>query len=290
VAPPGGPPDRTLERFRERLELTPEQTEKARVILGEARQKEEEARQKTDARIREILTDAQRPKFDELQKSRDAGGPRPGGTHNRWMGPSPEDLQRELDLAPEQREKIGALIESAADAVRKRFEEARAGNFQGVDWGAVRTEAERLFTETSEKVKAILTPEQQVRYAKLIEERNRLVQNVFRRTETPADRVARSMEALKIKDPDEATAVKALVTRVVKLQGDLADADRGARDRARDLLKAEDAKDEILQERLGAQRKDRRALEDQLLKAQKELGEVVTVRQELELIQLGILR
>jgi len=284
------PADRHLERYRERLALTPEQVDKVRAILAEATRREEESRKETEARIRELLTEAQRPRLDEMQKAPEAGGPRGSPPPGRWMGPSIDDLQRDLALTPEQREKVTGLIQAAADAARKRFEEARAGGLQNLDWGAIRAEAEKLTTETTEKIRDLLTAEQQPAYAKLVEERSRILRHVFRRPETPADRVARAMEALKIASADEAAAVKSLVTRIAQLQGDLADLDRASRDQARDLLKAEGTADAALAERLAARRRDRQALEDRLRKTQEELGQVVTVRQELELVQLGLLR
>jgi Spy/CpxP family protein refolding chaperone len=284
------PVDRHLERYRERLALAPEQVDKVRAILAEAARREEASRKETEDRIRELLTEAQRPRLDEMQKAPEAGGPRGAPAPGRWMGPSIDDLQRELALTSEQREKAAALIQAAADAARKRFEEARAGGLQNLDWGAIRAEAEKLYSETTERIRDLLTPEQQPKFAKLVEERSRILHHVFRRPETPAERVAHAMEALKIASADEAAAVKSLVTRTAQLQGELADLDRAARDQARDLLKAEGTTDAALAERMAARRRERQALEDRLRKSQEELGQVVTVRQEMELVQLGLLR
>ena len=287
--PPPPAPDRQLERYRERLSLTPEQAERVRGILDASRQQEEASRKKAESQIRELLTEGQRAAYDEMQKSPDGGGSRRGSS-GRWMGPSLEDLQRELDLTPEQHEQIGAHIQSAIDVVRKRFEEARAGGFQETDWVAIRAEAEKLYNETSEKVKAALTPDQLPRYAKLLEERSRILRHVFRRPETPAERVARAMEALKIGAADEAAAVKYLVEQIVARQGELAEHDRLAREQVGELLKAEGQEEKAVRDRLLALRRDRQALEDRRQKTQQELNQVVTVRQELELIQLGLLR
>jgi hypothetical protein len=284
------PVDRQLERYRERLALTPEQVEQARAILAEAAQREEESRKSSETRIRELLTEAQRTKLDELRKEPEPGNPRGGPPPTRWMGPSIDDLQRELGLTSDQREKASGLIQAAADAARKRFEEARAGGFQNIDWSTIRAEAEKITTEATEKIRSLLTAEQQPAFAKLVEERSRTLRHVFRRPETPADRAARAMEALKIADADEASAVKALVTRAAQLQADLAEHDRVTRDQTREWLKAEGMADAALVERVTTRRRERQALEDRLRKTQEELGQVVTVRQELELVQLGLLR
>jgi Spy/CpxP family protein refolding chaperone len=292
-------PDRFLERYRERLALSSEQADKIRGILEKARQKSEEQRQETEAKVREALTETQRTKLEELRKG-SGGGSGDGGRGGsffagRWLGPSLDDLQRELDLTPDQREKIGGILQSAMDTVRQRIEEARASGFQGFDWQTVRAEYEKMSTETSEKVKAALTPAQQEKYTKQLEERRKAVQGFFRRSggeerAAPEDRVARAMDALKIADPDEAEAVRALVARVVKLQADLADHERAARDKARDLLKTDGIGDDAVQQRLAELRKARQAIADPLDRAQEELGQVVTVRQEAELVQQGILK
>jgi Spy/CpxP family protein refolding chaperone len=289
TAKPAVPPsDRRLEHLRERLDLTPGQTEKVREILDASRREEEAAERKRAERIRELLTEEQRPAFDAMQKERASGGPRRGS--GRWMGPSLEDLQRELDLTPDQREEIGTLIQNALHTVRKRFEEARAGGFQGTDWGKIRAEAEKIYTETTEKVRAALTPDQLPRYEKLLEERSRFIRHVFRRAETPAERVTRTMEALKIEKPDEAAAVKFLVERVVALQGELAAHDRASREQAAGMLKAEGMEEEAMRQRMRERRGGRTALEETLQKVRAELNQVVTVRQELELVRHGILR
>jgi Spy/CpxP family protein refolding chaperone len=208
----------------------------------------------------------------------------------RWMGPTLEDLQRELNLTPEQRGAVGGYLQSAVEAVRKRFEEARASGFQDLDWAAIRAEAEKLHGETREKILGALTPEQRPRYLALTEERTKWLQSFFRRGETAAERVDRAMLALKIQDADETRAVKALVARVVQLQGDLSQLDRAAHDQIHALQKTEGLADETIRERLASQRKERRALEEALRKRQGELGEVLTAHQEMELVHQGILR
>jgi hypothetical protein len=98
------------------------------------------------------------------------------------------------------------------------------------------------------------------------------------------------MEVLGLEEAEEADAVKALVTHVVKLQDDLGALDRASRDKARVLLRDETVPEDALRERLDAQRALRRDLLGRLEASRKELRLVVTVRQELELIQMGILK
>jgi hypothetical protein len=150
--------------------------------------------------------------------------------------------------------------------------------------------------EARDKVKAELTAEQRDKYAKALEEQKSRspfqigMAPVHVDWNSPDQRIARAMEALKIGDAAEADAIKALVDRVVKLQADLAAFDRKARDKAGELLRIDGISDETLDERLKSSRTERKALEDQIRKVREDLGQVLTVRREIELIRQGILR
>jgi chromosome segregation ATPase len=104
------------------------------------------------------------------------------------------------------------------------------------------------------------------------------------------ERVNRAMEALRIEDAEEAAAIRGLVKKVVDLMERLEDAQRDARRKVEETLRAADLSDEALGDRLEELRKGIRELESQLAAARKELSEVVTNRQELELVRRGILR
>lgn len=306
----GGWSERLLESYRDRLELTPEQAGKIREFLAESRKKRDEAHDAEEARIREVLTDAQRTKLEELRRSRGRGfGERASGERGgsesapssgrsspfggRWIGSLMEDIQRDLNLTAEQREKVDGIVQGAIEAGRARFEEMARGGFQNLDRQALRTEMEKLFDETSEKVKATLAPEQQEKYAKRLEDRRRVFQGFFRRGDerpSPQERVTRALDALHVEDPEENKAVKALLEHVAKLQDEASEFDRTSRDKARDLLKADGINDEAIGQRVDEIRKSRRAAEDRLRDAENELRQVTTARQELTLIQLGLLR
>jgi phosphopantetheine adenylyltransferase len=91
------------------------------------------------------------------------------------------------------------------------------------------------------KVKGVMTPEQQEKYTKLVADRR--AQSDARREESQkasSERhVTRAMEALKIADAQEAEAVKSLVARVIKLQGDISTFDRTSRDKVGEILKSD---------------------------------------------------
>lgn len=296
----GGWSERLLDQYRDRLNLSTEQAGKIREVLSESRKRRDEARQEADARVREILTDAQRGKFEELRRGgrdRGPGGAGPGGSGMpfaaRWLAPAIEDLQRELKLTDEQRQKVDAIVQASLDGARARFEESSRSGFQGLDRQALRGEFEKLFEDTSEKIKPLLTAEQQEKYAKRVEERRKVFQGFMRRGDerpSPQDRVNRALEALKIDDPDESKAVKALLAHVAQLQDEMADFDRSARDKARDMLKTDGISEETISQRVEDLRTSRRAIEGRLDAAESELRQITSSRQELALIQLGLLR
>jgi Spy/CpxP family protein refolding chaperone len=216
---------------------------------------------------------------------------RGGGMMNRWLGASVEELQKEINITPEQREKIDGIVKEVGDTIRARFEQMRSGGGGG-DFQTIRTEIEKIGNDALEKVKGVLTPEQQEKFTKLVADRR--AQFEARRAESPfaspEQRVTRALETLKIADAQEAEAVKALLEKIVKLQGDIATFDRTSRDKAGELLKSDGMTDDALEERLKGLRAERKALEDQLRKAQEELAKVVTTRQEVELFRQSILR
>jgi Spy/CpxP family protein refolding chaperone len=215
---------------------------------------------------------------------------RGGGMIGRMIGGSLDDLQKELSLTPEQREKINGIVDKTGETIRAKFEEARNGG----DWGAMRTEMEKITTEAIDKVKGTLTPEQTEKFTKIVNERrNNMAGFMGRggdRGGSPEQRVSRAMEALKITDATEAEAVKSLISKIAKLQSDIATQDRTARDKAGEILKNDGMADDALEARLKEFRTQRKALDDQLLQAQEELRKVVSARQEVELFRQSFLR
>jgi Spy/CpxP family protein refolding chaperone len=213
---------------------------------------------------------------------------RGGGMISRMIGGSLDDLQKELNLTPEQKEKINGIIDQTGETVRAKFEQARNGG----DWGAMRTEMEKITNEAIDKVKGTLNPEQTEKFTKFVDERRNRMDSIGRgdRGGSPEQRVSRAMESLKIADATEAEAVKSLVAKIVKLQGDIMTSDRTAREKAGEILKSEGMADDALEARLKEFRTQRKALDDQLLQAQEELRKVVSARQEVELFRQSLLR
>jgi hypothetical protein len=103
-------------------------------------------------------------------------------------------------------------------------------------------------------------------------------------------RVKSAMDALKIEDPKEAEVVRDLVRKVVDAQKALEDHEREAQKAVDSMLKDSALSDEALETKIAGLRAERREKEGAVRKAQSELAEVVTYRQELELLKRKILR
>jgi hypothetical protein len=293
--------DHAVRHYRERLALAPDQEEKVRAVLAESRKRQDEARTEQDARLRALLTDAQRSKLDEMSRGREGGegrwggrgdgrdsGPPWGSGRGGIIGASVDDLQRELGLDADQREKVAAVVQEAMDRARARFEEFRSKGPRGGDWlQQIRSDMEKQVAETSQKVKAVLKTEQVEKFDRFMKDR-RPPGGVWQGP-PPDDRAARALDALKIADPDQAAAAKGLLARVARLQADLSAADRAARDKVRELTKAEGTEDDALARQIEELRVARRALEDQLRRAQDELRQGRTPRQDAELLLQGFL-
>ncbi|MHC4606097.1 MAG: hypothetical protein ACYTAF_04095, partial [Planctomycetota bacterium] len=110
-----------------------------------------------------------------------------------------------------------------------------------------------------------------------------------RRGPTVEQRVDRAMEELAIDDEEEAAAIRALVEKVVKAQDELRESGRASRDRVRELAAKDEVENEEIQALLEEIRKTRGDLENVMEDARKELREVISYRQELTLVSLGIL-
>jgi Spy/CpxP family protein refolding chaperone len=222
------------------------------------------------------------------------GGPgfgRGGGMMiGRLLGGSLDDLQKELNLTPEQRTKIEGVLQEGQETIRQRMEAARTSG----DWQSIRGEFEKVFADGTEKVKATLTPEQQEKFTKYVESARGRMEAFGRGGDrgrgSPEQRVTRAMESLKIADAAEADAIKALIAKIVKLQDDARTHERTAQDKASELLKSDGMADDALEARIKDLRAQRKAVDDQLLQAQEELQKVVTIRQEVELFRQGIIR
>jgi len=104
------------------------------------------------------------------------------------------------------------------------------------------------------------------------------------------DRVARAMEVLKFEKPEEAEAVKGLVRKVVEAQEKLETSMRENRGKLEEISRDAALSDDAVGAKLDEVRKPQKDQEKVLADARAALVEVLTSRQELDLIRRGVLR
>jgi hypothetical protein len=300
-----------LNRLKDRLKLTDEQAAHVNEILskdGEERTKLDDARTE---KINAVLNDDQKKQYEELraqmQRGRGFGGGGPGGGQpfggGRSMGSvNIEDVKRELGLSDEQVEKIKPLYDEFNEGLQKRMAAQAEKGFQGLNIGEEMRKYQASIKELAEKVKVHLTDEQKTKLDALIERSTafmRMIPNFLGNRgggNAPAprpsveDRVRVAMSALKIEKEDEKAVISELIAKIVKAQYELEDFTKASRDRLAEAAKNADLSDAAVEDRIKEAQEDRRKREKDIAGLQKQLAEVVTNRQELELMALGVLK
>jgi hypothetical protein len=296
-----------VNRLKDRLKLTDEQTAKVKEILtkdGEERTKMDDARTE---KINALLNDEQKKQYEELRARGNRGGFGGGGFGGPPGGGRPmgsvnvDDVKRELNLTDEQVEKIKPLYDEFNANIQKRAAELAEKGFQGLNFAEEMQKYQDSLKALAEKVKVHLTDEQKTKLDGLVERAAgmmRLIPNLMNRggNAAPAarpsveDKAARAVAALKIEKDDEKTAITDLVTKIVKAQYDLEDYTKTSRDRMSEASKNPELSDAAVEDRIKESQEDRRKREKDIAALQKQLAEVVTNRQELELMAQGILK
>lgn len=273
------PLDRQVSRLKDQLRLTDEQAGKAREMLK---------RQQDD--LKSILTDEQKPRYDEMLRG---GGGRggnnaqggPGGARGGWF-PSSDDLKARVGLSDEQVSKVNEIRDSIREEMRKMFQDRN--NRPGPE------AFEKIREDSTKKIRELLNDEQKAKF-----------DEVLKSVPTPGapggdrggrgggnidDRVARAMEVLKFEKPEEADAVKGLVRKVIELQEKAELAQRENRTKLEELQRDAALSDEAVGDKLGEMRKGSKELEKQLADARAALSDVLSARQEVDLMRRGVLR
>jgi hypothetical protein len=308
--------DFILNRMKERLGLSEEQTSKVREILtqdGADRAKLDEAR---TAKVNALLDDEQKKKYEEMRGQFGGGrlagafgGGRPGGGPfggGRQMGQVQlDDLKRELGLTDDQMAKIKPILDEFNTQVQKRGEEMRQNGFQGLNFADEMRKFQDAIKELSGKVKEHLNDEQKAKVDAFVDRTTgwmraipQLLGNRGGAGGTPSgpsrpsveDRVRAAMDAVRIEKEDERSAVKDLVEKIVRAQYDLEDHLKAQRERLGEAARNRDLSDAAVEDRIKESLEERRKRERALGELQKALVDVVTSRQELELMALGILK
>jgi len=291
-----------LNRMKERLNLSDDQAAKVKEILskdGEERTKLDEARTQ---KIEALLNDDQKKQYEEMrsqQRNRGFGGG-PGG---RPMGTvNVDDVKRELNLSDEQVEKIKPLYDEFNANVQKRSAELAQRGFANLNFAEEMQRYQESLKALADKVKAHLTDEQKPKLDALVERATgfmRMIPGLLNRGGAPQgppprpsveDRVRTAVERLKIDKEDEKAVVSDLVSKIVRAQYELEDFQKASRERMAEAAKNPDLSDAAVEDRIKEAQEDRRKREKEIAGLQKQLMEVVTNRQELELMAQGILK
>jgi len=294
-----------LNRMKDRLNLSDDQAAKVKEILskdGEERTKLDEARTE---KIEAVLNEEQKKQYEELraqQRNRGFGGPG-GGPGGRPMGTvNVDDVKRELNLTDEQVEKIKPLYDEFNANVQKRSAELATRGFANLNFAEEMQRYQESLKALADKVKVHLTDEQKPKLDVLVERATgfmRMIPGLLNRGGAPQgpsprasveDRVRTAMERLKIDKEDEKAVVSDLVSKIVKAQYELEDFQKASREKMAEAAKNPDLSDAAVEDRIKEAQEDRRKREKEIAGLQKQLMEVVTNRQELELMAQGILK
>jgi len=290
-------PSEGMARMLQRaLQLSDEQTGKVKEIL-----------KKQSDEIRGVLNDEQKERYAQMNRAFGGGGGRDGqgggggfGNFGRGGGgwyPSTDDLKTQLTHTDDQVNKINEVRDAARQELRNFWRNrGQGGGNPGEEFQAF---TNKLRDDSTKKIKDLLTDEQKPKFDEIV--KNYQAQQPApgadrgrggdgRRGGSIEERVARTMEALRVEDAKEAEAIKAVVTKVVELMDKLEAAQREGRTKIEDASRNRELSDEAVGDRIDEVRKSTRDLEKELATARKDLADIVTNRQELELLRRGILR
>lgn len=306
-----------VNRLKDRLKLSDEQTTKVKEILtaeADERTKQDEAR---TAKINAILDEDQKKQYEELRSQLQRGGGRAfggggaapggfggfGGGQNRPMGSIQiEDVKKELSLTDEQVEKLKPLYDEFNADLQKRAAEMATQGFQGLNVAEMMQKYQDNLKQLAEKVKVHLNDEQKTKLDARMEQMTgmlRFLPAMMGRNPggAPAagrpsveERVRLAMAALKVEKEDERVAIADLIAKLVKAQYDLEDSTKSSREKLAEAAKNRELSDAGIEDRIKDAQDERRKREKEIASLQKQLVEVVTNRQELELMALGILK
>jgi len=274
------------------LGLSDEQAQKATDIYKATREAEQKLETDRQAKVRELLSDDQKKKFDEMivNQNRAQG---PLGGLDRMMNGFADRLKRELSLDDPTLEKVKGHIEEFRKKIQERGEKIRASG-ERLDWGAEMQSFQDGAKETGEKIKGHLSSEQKEKFDKLVEDmqRGRGGQPGGERRGPPTseERATRVMNDLKIADAGEAAIIKTAVVKVFDAQNAVGEFDREQRTKLEELSKDSALTDEQLNAKLNELKTARLEKDRARTDAQKDLRGMISARQELDLIRAGVFR
>lgn len=279
--------------LKDQLGLTDEQVQKATDVYKQTREAELKIDTERQAKLREILTDDQKKKYDEILANMNRPRTPLSGLESMMDGWA-DTLKRELSLDDSALGKIKPIIDDFRKRIQERAEKLRQEGFQNLNWQEEMQKFRDGVKEAGDKVKEHLTPEQKEKFDKLSERfQHQAGRGGFggeRRAPTPEERATRAVELLKISDSAEQAAVKAAIQKVFEAQAAMSEGDRDLRGKIDELHKDGSLSDEQVTTKLNELRTARLEKDKAVKAAQSALREIVSPRQELELIRQGALR
>ena len=290
------PLERDVQRLKDRLTLTDDQATKAREVIKKERED-----------IRAFLTDEQKKAFDEGSRL----GQQPGRGNNNQQGgttgfrggwyPATDEMKMELSLSDDEVTKINAIRDGVRQEMTQLFRNRR-GQGGGQDTQAA---MDKLRDDTTKKMRDVLADDgKKTKFDDMIKtyRDQQAAQGGNRPTRggpggaggpfggTVDERVTRAMEALKVDNANEADAIKTVVKKVIELMDKLDGYQRDARGKIDESIRNTELSDKAIGDKIDEIHKGQGDIEKDLKAARKELGDIVTNRQELELIRRGILK
>jgi hypothetical protein len=298
------PVESRVERYKQQLNLTEEQVPKIREIV-----------KKQIDDMKAVLTDEQKARLDNPFGGGRGGNNGQGNNQGNGFGnfrggwlPPTNDLKTSVGLTDDQVTKINEIRDAVRQEMRTFFQ-GRGRRGQGNQGGQNLAQDFQAFQEkskeeTTKKILAILTDEQKPKFEEALKayaanqpqsgqggQGGQGGQDfAARRAGSLDERVARIMEGLKIEAAKEADAVKSLVKKVMEQMDRLDAYNRDTRTKIDEASRNKDLSDSAVGEKITEIMKGHNDIEKDLAAARKALTEVVTNRQELELLRRGILR
>lgn len=240
------------------------------------------------------------PEGDQERPQRRQGGG-PPWMNSGWADQAVDFLAQELDLDPGQREKVKKIME---DTMRDAFAKAAeqfGGNGGPPDFDKIRSTMEDVRVKVAEQITEVLSPDQRKEFEVLVDNFDRRAQSfeqMRRASEDPTELfdppplskrilMAKAERALFL-GPDETAVVMRVVERVLDLRIALNEGLKVRRDDLRTAM-AGGASDDEVRQRLDALRKAEEFQRLELVAAERELREILSLEQEVRFVAMGIL-
>jgi Spy/CpxP family protein refolding chaperone len=289
-------PERQAEQrakwLKDQLGLSDEQAQKAADVYKQSREAEQKIETDRQAKLREILTDDQKKKYDEILANMNR--PRtPLSGLEQMMDGWTDTLKKELSLDDAALAKIKPIIDDFRKKIQERTEKLRQEGFRDMNWQEEMQKFRDGVKESGDKVKEHLTPDQKEKFDKLSErfqQQGGRFGGERRGPPSPEERLNSVMEKLKITDADEQKVVRAAVQKVFEAQRSMFETERELRGKIDELRKDGALSDEQVNTKLNELRTARLEKDKAVKAAQSALREIISPRQELELIDQGALR